>query len=165
MTRVNRDLIVAILLVVVCGVFLAASFEIREPNYGQLSPAAWPRAVIGALSVLTLIYLMQSARKGLYLDGPEEEPGDEPRGRQKGWRNVFVCFALFLAYLLSMPWLGMLVGGTLFVFMLLNALGGWSPRMLALHAAVAVVSMGGMWSIFTFALGVILPRGDLFGTF
>jgi hypothetical protein len=72
---------------------------------------------------------------------------------------------LFLAYLLSLPWLGMLVGGTAFVFLLLSALGGWSPRLLALHAAIALVAVGGMWSIFTYALGVLLPRGELFGTF
>ena len=81
------------------------------------------------------------------------------------WRNVFWVFALFLAYLLTMPWLGMLVGGLAFVFLLLNALGGWSPDKLALHAAIAAISVGGMWSIFTFGLGVLLPRGELFGGF
>jgi len=82
-----------------------------------------------------------------------------------GWRNVIICFTLFLAYLLSLPRVGMLVGGTAFVFLLLSALGGWSPRLLVLHAAIALVTVGGMWSIFTFALGVLLPRGELFGTF
>jgi hypothetical protein len=172
MARLNRDTLVAIFLLVVCGVFMAASFDIREPDYGQLSPATWPRAIIGVLTLLSLIYLVQSIRKG-------PEPGDaaavqqdgeaelETRGEAAaaGWRNVIVCFVLFLAYLLSLPWLGMLVGGTAFVFLLLSALGGWSPRLLALHAAIALVAVGGMWSIFTYALGVLLPRGELFGTF
>lgn len=162
MTRINRDTLVAIVLLVVCGVFLAASFDIREPDYGQLSPATWPRAVIGVLTLLCLIYLFQSLGKR-----PEPSPGEAEVQDETtaGWRNVFICFALFLAYLLSMPWLGMLVGGTSFVFLLLCALGGWSPRLVALHAAVALVTVGGMWSIFTYALGVLLPRGDLFRTF
>jgi hypothetical protein len=164
MTRVNRDTVVAILLLVGCGVLLNASFDIREPDYGQLSPAAWPRTIVGVLALLSLIYLVQSIRRGV----PEEpvEPTEKtPRGLSEWiahWRNVFWVFALFLAYLLALPWLGMLVGGTVFVFVLLNALGGWSPDRLALHAVIAVVSIGGMWSMFTFGLGVLLPRGDLF---
>jgi putative tricarboxylic transport membrane protein len=172
MARVNRDTLVAILLLMVCGVFFAASFDIREPDYGQLSPAAWPRAIIVALTVLSLIYLVQSIRKGPEAEGgkPVQQDGEadlETRieAATAGWRNVVICFVLFLAYLLSMPWLGMLVGGTAFVFLLLTALGGWTPRLLLLHAVVALITVGGMWSIFTYALGVLLPRGELFGSF
>ncbi len=170
MTRVNRDTVFAILLLVGCGVLLNASLDIREPDYGQLSPAAWPRTVVGVLALLSLIYLFQSIRRSL----PEEPEGSEgtaetaPRGLGQWiayWRNVFWVFALFLAYLLALPWLGMLVGGLAFVFLLLNALGGWSPDKLALHAVIAAVSVGGMWSVFTFGLGVLLPRGELFGWF
>ena len=170
MTRVNRDTVFAILLLVGCGVLLNASLDIREPDYGQLSPAAWPRTVVGVLALLSLIYLFQSIRRGLP-EEPERSEGTAetaPRGLGQWiayWRNVFWVFALFLAYLLALPWLGMLVGGLAFVFLLLNALGGWSPDKLALHAVIAVVSVGGMWSIFTFGLGVLLPRGDLFGWF
>jgi len=167
MTRVNRDTVVAILLLVGCGVLLNASFDIREPDYGQLSPAAWPRAIVGVLTFLSLIYLVQSIRRGVPVE-PAEPAETTPRGFGEWiahWRNVFWVFALFLAYLLALPWLGMLVGGMAFVFLLLNALGGWSPGKLALHAVLAGVSVGGMWSIFTFGLGVLLPRGELFGWF
>ena len=64
-----------------------------------------------------------------------------------------------------MPTLGMLIGGTLFVFLLLNALGGWHPKAMALHAAIACIAVGGMWSIFTYSLGVILPPGEIFSAF
>jgi hypothetical protein len=170
MTRVNRDTVVAILLLVGCGVLLTASFDIREPDYGQLSPATWPRTVVGVLTLLSLIYLVQSIRRGAPVEPAEPEKPAEKAPRGLGawiahWRNVFWVFALFLAYLLALPWLGMLVGGLAFVFLLLNALGGWSPDKLALHAVIAVVSIGGMWSVFTFGLGVLLPRGDLFGWF
>ncbi len=56
----------------------------------------------------------------------------------------------------------MLIGALAFVFLLLNALGGWHPRKLLLHAVIAVVTVGGMWSLFTYALGVLLPTGSLF---
>ena len=162
MLRVNRDTLAAIVLLVVCGVFIAATFDIREPDYGQLSPAAWPRVILAALTLLSFVYLVQSLRGA----PPGEAPGDESAAQpptRRGWRNVFWCFGLFLAYLLTLPWLGMLVGGTLFVFALLTVLGGLSPRLLLLHAAIAVFSVGGIWLLFTRALGVFLPAGELTG--
>jgi len=160
--RLNRDTIVAIVLLVLCGVFAQQSFAIREPGYGQMSPAVWPRAIVGILSFLSLIYLVQSVRLG------PDAPSDGPRGIAAfttHWRNVLWCFALFLLYLLTMPVLGMLIGGSLFVFLLLNALGGWSPRLMALHAIIALATIGGMWGLFTFGLKVFLPPGMILGRF
>jgi hypothetical protein len=160
--QINRDTIVAIVLLLVCGVFAQQSLEIREPGYGQMSPAVWPRAIIGIISFLSLIYLVQSIRQAP--DAPSEmERG--VAGFIAHWRNVLWCFALFLAYLLTMPVLGMLIGGCLFVFLLLNALGGWSPRLMAVHAVVALVTIGGMWGLFTFGLKVFLPPGMILGRF
>ena len=39
----NRDSIVALCLILASAGLMVASFDIREPDYGQLSPAAWPR--------------------------------------------------------------------------------------------------------------------------
>ena len=39
---------------------MLASFEIREPDYGVLSPAAWPRLIIIIIGGLSVIYLIQS---------------------------------------------------------------------------------------------------------
>ena len=165
MTRVNRDTVIAIVLLLACAVLAAASFQIREPDYGQLSPATWPRVVVGALALLSVIYLVQSVRKGVP-EPVEGETGDEAgpggiAGFISYWRNVFWCFALFLAYLLAMPYLGMLLGGLAFVFLLLNALGGWQPKQMALHAVIALVTVGGMWALFTFGLHVLLPPGEI----
>ena len=165
MGRINRDAIVAIVLLLFSGVFFWASFDIRQPDYGTMSPAAWPRVIIAVLALLSLVYLAQSIRRG-----PDKAPAEEPPVRSVGdwfrkWRNVLWCFVLFFFYLASLPVLGMLLGGIAFVFLLLNVLGGWSARNLALHAAVAIVSIGSMWSLFTFGLGVILPTGILFNPF
>ena len=61
--------------------------------------------------------------------------------------------------------LGSLIGGVAFVFTLMGVLGGWSPRHLVPHAALALISVGGMWSVFTYGLGVILPPGEIFSPF
>jgi hypothetical protein len=56
----------------------------------------------------------------------------------------------------------MLIGGVLFVFLTLTALGERSPRAHAIHAAISFISIAFMWSVFTFGLRVILPQGEIF---
>ncbi len=166
MDRLNRDAVIAIVLLVFCGVFFWASFDIRQPDYGVLLPSTWPRVVLGVLSLLSVIYLVQSLRQGA--DAEEEEaPDREPgiRGWVLYWRNPLWCFGLFFAYLATLPVLGMLIGGVSFVFVLLNVLGGWDRKNLVLHAAVALLAVGGMWSLFTFGLGVLLPPGMILPQF
>ena len=171
MGRLNRDAVIAIVLLMACGIFFWSTFSIRTPDYGQLKPSTWPRVVLGVLSLLSTIYLVQSLRRGAAPenetnksdDGPAREPG--LIGWILYWRNVFWCFGLFFVYLMTLPVLGSLIGGVLFVFTLMGVLGGWSPRHLLQHAALALISVGGMWAVFTYGLGVILPPGEIFSPF
>ncbi|MDH3715008.1 MAG: tripartite tricarboxylate transporter TctB family protein [Gammaproteobacteria bacterium] len=173
MERLNRDVYIAVVLLVLCGVLFWATFDIRQPDYGVLMPSAWPRTILVALTILSLIYLIQSLRRGR--DGAPAEEIEGIAGieaRQPGligwilyWRNPLWCFALFLAYLITLPVFGMLIGGVLFVFVLQGVLGGWALRRLAYHAAVALLTVGGMWSVFTYGLDVMLPAGMLFDPF
>ena len=57
--------------------------------------------------------------------------------------------------------LGMLLGGMAFVFVTLSFLGPNERRSHLINAAVAVVTIGCMWLLFTYALGVILPQGEI----
>jgi len=179
----GRDVLVAIFLLAVCGVLWYASFDIRVPDYGQLSPATWPRIILGVLTALSLIYLLQSVRAAgsaaARTDNPSSQSLETPEHASTAlptpaggfsvvefyayWKNVIWCFTLFGLYLYSLPWLGMLLGALAFVFLLLCALGGWQPRKLLLHAVIAVLTVGGMWSLFTYGLGVLLPKGELLG--
>ncbi len=153
----NRDVFVGIFLLVICGAFFYASFDIQKPLFGQMSSALWPRIVLTPLTILSLIFLIKSAMT--------TEPVREARGGPKGWlgyyKNPIIIFLLFAIFLATMPYLGMLIGGILFVFILLSYLGGWTPRDLVIHGAIAVGTVGFMWSVFSFALGVILPQGEL----
>ena len=53
MNRLNRDTVIAVILMLFCGVFFWASFDIREPDYGVLPPSAWPRVILGLLALLS----------------------------------------------------------------------------------------------------------------
>ena len=64
-----------------------------------------------------------------------------------------------------LPILGMLLAGIIFVFLLQGLLGGWGPRQLLVHSMVSILAVGGMWSLFTFGLDVMLPSGIIFSSF
>ena len=169
MERLGRDAVIAIVLLMACGILFWSTFSIRTPDYGQLKPSTWPRVVLGVLTLLSVLYPVQSLRRG---PGDEPDTGDDGPARAPGligwilyWRNPIWCFGLFFAYLVTLPTLGSLIGGVLFVFTLMGVLGGWSAKNLLHHAALALISVGGMWSIFTYGLGVILPPGEIFSPF
>lgn len=168
MKRINQDTIVAIFLLLFCAVFIGASFQIREMDFGQMSSSTWPRVILALLTLLVLVYLVQSitrppapgrddAGSSVSVSSSARKPGIG------GWfayyRNALWCYALFFAFLFTLDVLGMLIGGILFVFGMLTVLGERTPRHMVMHAAIAVISVGLMWSIFTFGLRVILPQG------
>ena len=155
----NRDSVVALCLIMASGGLMVASFDIREPDYGVLSPAAWPRLIIIIMGVLSVLYFVQSLRMA---------KTDTSSTQKKNlvefmdyWRNVFSVFIIFAAYLLALPLLGMLIGNIAFSFVLLSVLGGWRPFIM--HGLIAIGTSGGMWLLFTYALEVFLPRGSLTG--
>ncbi len=162
--RVNRDVVVALLLLLFCGVFFWESFNIRLTDYGQMNSTVWPRAVLAVLALASVIYLAQALR-GTFEPAPEA--GDEvPKSHGllawlASYRNAFFCYGLFLLFLLTLPFFGMLIGGILFVFFALTFLGSLELRLVPIHAAVAVGTVGAMWAIFTFGLRVFLPEGEL----
>ena len=157
MTRINRDAIIAILLLLLCGVLFWQTFYIREVPFSQVGSEVWPRVVLIMLTLLSAVYLFKSMT--------EPRPTSEPfsfKGWLKAYRNPIICFGMFFMFLLALPYLGMLLAGILFVFITQTLIGGASPKRLVTHALVAVLAVGGMWSIFTYALRVILPAGELF---
>lgn len=166
MRALDRDTIVSILLLLFCGLLIWAGTLIRDPQFGELSPAAWPQGVTYVLTAFCLIYFFQSVmrNRAAQLSDSEDATIERPQGLV-GWLkhfgNPIACFALYFAFLITLPFLGTLIGGSLLVFCLLSLLGGIGPRELVLHAVIAVISVGAMWSIFTFGLRVLLPRGEI----
>lgn len=162
MRSLNRDTVIALLLLVFCGLLAWSSLHIRQPDYGTLKPSTWPQIVVGVLAFFSVIYFFQSVIRGADKDAAAEPRAPGLTGWLGHYRNPIICFIIYTIFLASLPWLGALIGGVLLVFALLTVLGGWSPRDLMKHAIFAVVSMGFMWTLFTFGLRVILPEGEIF---
>ena len=93
----NRDTIAALCLILASGGLMLASLEIREPDYGVLSPATWPRLIIFILGFLSLIYFIQSMRVPP-IKAPSADRQTLPAFFSY-WRNVFYVFIIFGLYL------------------------------------------------------------------
>ncbi len=157
MSHVNRDSVVAIVLTAFASAAFWATFDIQTRDDGIMQATVWPRVILTLMIIFSLIYLVRSLRQ------PNEDsaPADE-RGFiawLKYYRNPIGCFALYFVFLATLPYLGILIGGVVLVFLLLSLLGGVERQKLLPHAMIAVLTIGGMWAIFTFALNVILPAG------
>lgn len=155
MRRLNVDSIVAIVLLLGGAVLFWDTFQWRRTPYATMASSVWPRFVLTVFFALCAVYLVRSLQQG----------GGERTRSLRGWvshyRNPLWCYGLFLAFLVTLPYLGMLVGGILFVWLVQAAVGERSIGAQLRHATVAVCSVGFMWLIFTYAIGVILPAGSL----
>ncbi|MBU2531381.1 MAG: tripartite tricarboxylate transporter TctB family protein [Alphaproteobacteria bacterium] len=166
MVRINRDSVVALVLLVFSGGMYLKSLEIQTRDDGIMRADVWPQTIILGLGILSLIYLFQSLRGNLQVeDGGGAPAGPLPGSGFTGWFSYYAnplwCFALYFAFLATLDWLGILIGGSLLVFMILNVLGGFAPGRLLKHALLATISIGSMWAVFTYALRVALPEGEL----
>ncbi len=167
MSNPSRDTIVSVILLMFCGFLIWAGFLIRDPQFGELSPAAWPKGVTYVLTAFCFIFFVQSVladRAGRTDETAPINPVRDPGliGWVRYFFNPIVCFALYFGFLYTLPYFGTLIGGTLLVFLLLSFLGGIAPKQIASHALIAVISVGSMWALFTFGLRVLLPRGEIF---
>jgi len=155
--RLNRDTAVAIVSLLICGGLLINTFQMPPPMFNQMPPTLWPRMILVPLALLSLLLLAKAQMA-------EVDESLESRSLSEWfiyYKNPIVCFALFFLFLFTMPILGMLIGGLLYVFITLGFLGGWSSKLMIQHGLVSVFFVVGMWAIFTQLLGVFLPEGIL----
>jgi hypothetical protein len=156
MRRINSDGIVGLALIVICAELFRETYNFRVPPFATMSTATWPRVVLIVLAMLAVALLIQSMRQAPVASGSAVET--PPLASH---RNAVICFGLFAAFLVSLHWLGMLIAGFVFVFLMQELMGPRDMKSRLVHVAIAAVSVGGMWAVFTFALRVILPEGIL----
>ena len=156
MKRLNRDTVTAVLLLLFCGLLFQQTFFVRKVPFSIMGSEVWPRVILTALCILLLIYLFKS------LITPPKNATE--KRSLKVWlemyRNPVLCFGMFFLFLLALPYVGILIGGILFVFITQTLIGSRDKRSLILHALVSVGAVGGMWAVF--GLGVVMPTGSLF---
>ena len=156
--RITRDLCVSALLVALCVVGFGATDYIRQPSYASISARLWPRITLALMLGIVLIYFVQSIVHAVRLPGQSARQSPTATVWQRHG-NAFITFGLFFAFLALLPVLGMLLDGIAFVFILQAVLGEIGGRATVRHALVAIITVGAMWALFTYWLGVIMPTG------
>ena len=155
--RLNRDTVVATVLLIAGAVLFWDTLQWRRAPFATMASSAWPQFVLVLMFGLCAIYLVRSV-----IWGTAAGPQITLREWLAYYRNPLWCFVLFLIFLVTLPYLGMLIGGVLFVWGLQAVIGERTWRAQLRHAAIAIGSIGFMWLVFTYALDVILPAGTLF---
>ena len=157
--NIKKDTIVAISLLLFCGIMINSSFDIEDPGYQGMKASFWPTIVLCLLSIMCLVMLIKSV---------VTEAENNLNSNDTNIINVFfkfknalICFLMFVIFLAFLDYLGMLIGGVLFVFGLLTMLGGFEFKKIIKHFIISIITIGIMWSIFTFGLKVILPEGEI----
>ena len=148
---------IAVLLFAIAALFFWETYNIPKFEYASIGSEVWPRVILVPLFVLCAVYFVQSVKRPKISESRIAGVVDFFRT----YRNPISSFVIFFIFLWTLDYLGMLIGGTLLVFALLTMLGHKTPKYLLIHAAIALVSVGAVWSLFTYALQVYLPEGEL----
>jgi hypothetical protein len=157
MRRFSTDAIIALVLLVACAELYRETFNFRTVAFATMSSAVWPRFVILLLAAFSAALLGKEVFSLAGTGGASGGKAPPPIS----YRTAAICFGLFATFLIVTPWLGMLIAGLLYVFVMQEVLGPRDMKSRLVHLAIAAVSVGGMWAVFTFALRVILPQGEL----
>ncbi|WP_192890124.1 tripartite tricarboxylate transporter TctB family protein [Vibrio bathopelagicus] len=152
MNFINKDSVVGLILLLGCGAFIDALDDIERTNYGTMTSNVWPTIVLSVLTTLCVIYFLTSLK-----------PVQSESFNWKTFfpRNVAIVFTLFAGFVYSLPYLGMLIGGSTFVFLVLTMIGYKTLKYMLIHMCIAIGSVAVMYVVFTFGLSVMLPEGEL----
>lgn len=163
----NRDFWTSLFLIFLSFVLYRESTFIEDVDYGSMKADVWPTFLVMLLIVLSISMLVKSLME--YRQATQSSTQDNENAEQTdpvtGWTwllNPMIVFVLFFLFLITLDYLGMLIGGIFFTFMTMTLLGQISWRTVPIYFAISVISISGMWAIFTFGLRVMLPEGVLF---
>ena len=158
MTNNKSDLIIAIFLLCFSGIMINDASNIRDLGFEGMKADAWPRVVLWMLVVMSSVMLGKS-----YFQFKTEDHKDNSKFKINfsKFKNALLCFGMFIFFLSTLDYLGMLLGGIVFVFGLLTLLGGFSIKLGVKHLLISFLSIGFMWMVFTFGLRVMLPEGEI----
>lgn len=163
----NCDFWTSLFLIFLSFVLYRESTFIEDVDYGSMKADVWPTFLVMLLVVLSISMLVKSLME--YRQATQSSTQDNENAEQTdsvtGWTwliNPMIVFVLFFLFLITLDYLGMLIGGIFFTFITMTLLGQISWRTVPIYFVISVISISGMWAIFTFGLRVMLPEGVLF---
>ncbi|HXF79886.1 MAG TPA: tripartite tricarboxylate transporter TctB family protein [Usitatibacter sp.] len=154
----GRDGIAGLVVLVVSVVLFGLTFRIQSNPLVPVSPAFYPRLVLGATAVLSALMVaidLVKRRRAGPTPAPAKAAAAKPR-----YDMVVILFAIFAVYVLVLPYLGFRIGTAAFLAVMQYAMA--RPRSLRawiVLALVALVATAATHAMFETYLQVLLPRG------
>ena len=145
-----RERFVALALLIASGGYLLLSLSLARGDTVRPGPGFFPFAIGAFLCVVSVSYLVASLRGATGVATAAVPFTPDAR------RRVLVAASTLIGACLLMPVTGYPIVASLFVAVLLRALGG---RHWVLIALTALVSAAASYYLFAVLLGVPLPRG------
>jgi hypothetical protein len=154
----GRDGIAGLVVLVVSLALLGLTFRIQSNPLVPVSPAFYPRLVLGStafLSFLMVVFDLAARRRARAAAAPAKAPAAKPR-----YDMVAVMFAIFTVYVIVLPYLGFRIATLAFLAGMQYAMARpRTPRAWIVLALVALIATAVTYYMFEVYLQVLLPRG------
>jgi hypothetical protein len=132
---------------------LWATLSIQGNPLVPVSPALYPRLVLGLTALFSLVLLVQDLRA-------HRVRAPSATASHSRYAMVVVMFAIFAAYVFALPWFGFRLATIAFVAVMQVALEpARTPRRWVVVGVIAVVTSLAAYYTFEEYLQVLLPRG------
>lgn len=155
----GRDGIAGLVVLVVSLVLLGLTFRIEANPLVPVSPAFYPRLVLGATAVLSFLMIVFDVVGRHRREAPAAKAAPKPAARVR-YDLVAVLFAIFAVYVLSLPYLGYRISTAAFLAVMQFAMSRpRTPRAWIVLALVALIATAATYYMFEGYLQVLLPRG------
>ncbi|GAA5041755.1 putative tricarboxylic transport membrane protein [Thermocatellispora tengchongensis] len=157
-TRPGAELVLALIVLALGGFVIAGTSGVTAAaSTLGLGPRFFPILVGSALILIGVAYVVDVLRGG---HGDPEQSEDIDAAVPADLRSVALVSGIFLAFAVTLDFLGWIVGASLLFFGLAVTLGA-THRLRA--ALIAVALAAGTYLAFVKGLGVTLPAGLLTG--
>ncbi|HET7547765.1 MAG TPA: tripartite tricarboxylate transporter TctB family protein [Usitatibacter sp.] len=154
----GRDTIAGLVILVVSLALLGLTFEIHSNPLVPVSPAFYPRLVLGStafLSFLMIVFDVAARRRAPQAAAPAKARPAKPR-----YDMVAVMFAIFTVYVVLLPYLGFRIATVAFLAVMQYAMARpRTRRAWIVLALVASIATAVTYYMFEGYLQVLLPRG------
>ena len=127
MSKLNQDTLIAIFLIIFCGIMIHSTGYIEDPGYQGMKASFWPTVILWLLSLMSFWLLVKSFYENQFYTKEINQPESKGSFFLK-FKNASICFGMFILFLVFLDYLGMLLAGIIFVFGLLTFLGGISKN-------------------------------------
>jgi len=151
----KRDRIIAIVFLILCiGIYILIPYQIKDISAYKLKPSFFPKLVLYLMGMVSLLLFITS-----YSTKNNKEKNDKPEPIKLDIKKLVVIIAV-LGYILTIDWIGFLLGSFLLILLLFLISG---ERKWIVMVLGAILLPGILYYIFANLFHVPLPTGIIIG--